>query len=141
MVKVDGYQIPDDYYVWKKTHTWAKIEGDLVKVGLTDVGAKAAGKIILIRIRPKGTKVAQGKPIAVAESAKWVGKIESPVSGEIVEVNEEVAKNPGLISEDPYGKGWIVVIKPSNLKEDLKKLIKGSEAAEWYKEEIERLLG
>ncbi|HDI75247.1 MAG: glycine cleavage system protein H [Thermoprotei archaeon] len=142
MVRVNGYYVPDDYYVWKKGHTWAKIEENgLVRVGITDVGAKAAGKIILIKIKPKGSKVVQGKPLAMAESAKWVGKVESPVSGTIEEVNENVVRNPSLLSTDPYGDGWIALIRPSNLSEDLKKLVKGSDIAGWYKEEIERLLG
>ena len=76
------------------------------------------------------------------ETAKWVGPIESPVSGVIDEVNEELKERPTLINDDPYGRGWIALLRPSNIDEDLKRLIKGGtqEAIEWYKSEIKSRL-
>jgi len=139
LVNVEGFELPDDLYYWQKGLTWAKLEPDgRVRVGLTDLGQRIAGKILTVRIRAKGAKIMQGKPIATIETAKWVGPLESPISGVIEEVNEELKSNPGLLNEDPYGRGWLAVLKPSNLDEELKKLIKGgtSEAVEWYKNEI-----
>jgi len=75
------------------------------------------------------------------ESGKWVGPLKVPVSGEITEINQEVVKTPSIINSDPYGRGWVAVIKPSNLKEELKDLIKGDdrEALEaWLRDEKER---
>ncbi|MEM4856277.1 MAG: glycine cleavage system protein H, partial [Sulfolobales archaeon] len=77
--------------------------------------------------------------LGVLESAKWVGPIESPVSGEVVEVNEQLRKQAKLLMSNPYDDAWVAVIKPSNLEADLANLLKGSDpsAVEWYKKEIE----
>jgi len=140
MVKVEEFELKEDLYYWRKGHTWAKIESnDRVRVGMDDVGVKSAGEIVFVRLKPKGAKVKQGDALGVLESAKWVGPIESPVSGEIVEVNEQLRKQPKLLMSSPYGDGWIAVIKPSNLEVDITNLLKGSDpqAIEWYKKEIE----
>lgn len=139
MVKVEEFELKDDLYYWRKGLTWAKVEApDKVRVGMSDVGVKAAGQIVFIRLKPKGAKVKQGEALGILESAKWVGPIESPVSGEILEVNEQLKKQPKIVMSSPYEDGWIAVIKPSNLEGDLKNLIKGSdpEAIEWYRKEI-----
>lgn len=143
MARVDSFELKEDLYYWPRNLTWAKIESlNRVRIGLSDVGARAAGEIVFIRFRPIGTTVKQGQPTAVIESAKWVGPVESPVSGKIIEVNNELRKNPKLIMNDPYGAGWIAVVEPSNLEEDLKNLIKGSDpqAVEWYREQIAKLI-
>ncbi|RLF12265.1 MAG: glycine cleavage system protein H [Thermoprotei archaeon] len=143
MVNVEGFELPDDLYYWQRGLTWAKLEPDgNVRVGLTDLGQKIAGKILTVRTRAKGAKIVQGKAIATIETAKWVGPLESPISGTIVEVNMELRSNPSLLNEDPYGKGWIALLAPSNLEEELKKLIKGGtqEAVEWYKSEVKNRL-
>lgn len=143
MVKVDSFELREDLYYWPRNLSWAKIEApNRVRIGFSDVAAKAAGEIVFVRFRPVGTVVRQGQPVAVVESAKWVGPVESPVSGKIVEVNEVLKRNPRLIVEDSYGNGWIAVVEPVNLEEDLKNLIKGSDpkAVEWYKEQIARLI-
>uniref|UniRef100_A0A7C5XI74 Glycine cleavage system protein H n=1 Tax=Ignisphaera aggregans TaxID=334771 RepID=A0A7C5XI74_9CREN len=143
MTKVDSFELKEELYYWPRNLSWAKIESsNRVRVGLSDVGAKAAGEIVFIRFRPIGTIVRQGQPIAVIESAKWVGPIESPVTGKIIEVNNELRKNPKMIMNDPYGSGWVAVIEPSNLDEDLKNLLKGSDpqTVEWYKEQIAKLI-
>ncbi|MCS7139135.1 MAG: glycine cleavage system protein H [Candidatus Nezhaarchaeota archaeon] len=139
MVKVGEFELPDELYYWRKGLTWAKLEPDgRIRVGLTDLGQRIAGKILTVRIRAKGAKVMQGRPIATIETAKWVGPLESPISGIIDEVNEELKSNPALLNEDPYGKGWIAILKPLNVDEELKSLVKGGtpEAIEWYKAEI-----
>ena len=143
MVNVEGFELPDDLYYWRRGLTWAKIEPDgRVRVGLTDLGQRIAGKILTVRIRAKGAKIAQGRPIATIETAKWVGPLESPVSGVVDEVNEELKANPSLLNEDPYGRGWLAVLKPENLNADLKNLVKGGtpEAIEWYRSEIKSRL-
>jgi len=139
VVKVGEFELKEDLYYWRKGLTWAKVESpERVRVGLSDVGARAAGQIVFIRLRPKGTKVKQGEALGILESAKWVGPIESPVSGEVIEVNEQLRKNPKLVSQSPYGDGWVAVLKPSSLEVDLKNLIKGSDpdAVSWYEKEI-----
>lgn len=143
MTRVDSFELKEELYYWSRGLSWARVEApNRVRIGLSDVGARAAGEIVFVRLRPVGTVVRQGQPTAVIESAKWVGPVESPVSGKIVEVNGELRKNPKLIMGDPYGAGWIAVIEPSNLDEDLKNLIRGSDpqAVEWYRSQIARLI-
>jgi glycine cleavage system H protein len=96
------------------------------------------GKIVFFLTRPIGAKVEQGKPIGTIETAKWVGPIKSPVTGTISAVNEEARKNPVIIHEDPYGKGWLVTIKPEKFEEEAKLLLYGNKAIDWYRGDIER---
>ncbi|MCS7111657.1 MAG: glycine cleavage system protein H [Ignisphaera sp.] len=143
MAKIDSFELKEELYYWPRNLSWARVEApNRVRVGLSDVGVRAAGEIVFIRFKPVGIAVKQGQPVAVVESAKWVGPVESPVSGKIVEVNGELRKNPKLIMSDPYGVGWIAVVEPSNLSDDIRNLIKGSDpqAVEWYREQIARLI-
>jgi len=114
------------------------VDHDGIRVGITDFGQQLAGKILFVKIRPEGTRVAFGRPVATIESAKWVGRVASPVTGTITEVNAELESNPGLINESPYDKGWLVKIKPENLSKDLTKLLTGDEAMKALKREIEK---
>ena len=136
MVEVEGYKLPDDL-LYSKDHMWAKMEGELVRVGLTDYGQHIAGKIVFSRMRPKGT-VAQGKPVGTIETAKWVGALKSPVTGEITEANPDLKSQPKLINEDPYEKGWLVAVKTAQLDADKANLMTAAQAAEWLKEEISK---
>ncbi|MDH5362639.1 MAG: glycine cleavage system protein H, partial [Aigarchaeota archaeon] len=72
------------------------------------------------------------------ETAKWVGALKSPVTGEITEANPDLKSQPKLINEDPYGKGWLVTVKPAQLGTDKENLIAASQAAEWLKEVISK---
>lgn len=136
LVKVDGYELREGLYYWPKGLTWAKVEPDgKVRVGLTDLGQGIAKRIRSVRIRPKGKTVDQGKAVATMETTKWVGPIESPISGAIEEVNETLKRKPTLINEDPYGEGWIALLKPTK-PEELETLIHGEIIVRWYKREI-----
>lgn len=136
MVNVDGYELREGLYYWPKGLTWAKVEPDRrVRVGLTDLGQGIAKKIRSVRIRPKGKIVDQGKTVATIETIKWVGPIESPISGTIEEINEALSKKPTLINEDPYSEGWIALLKPTK-PEELETLIHGEITVSWYKREI-----
>lgn len=136
MVNVDGYELREGLYYWPKGLTWAKVDPDRrVRVGLTDLGQGIAKKIRSIHIRPKGKTVDQGKPVATIETTKWVGPIESPISGTIEEVNEMLRRKPTLVNDDPYGEGWIALLKPTKPQE-LETLIHGEISVKWYKREI-----
>jgi len=137
MVKVDGYELKEDLYYWSKGITWAKTEPDgRVRVGFTDLAQRLAGKIRFVRIKPKGVTVVQGKGVATIETGKWVGPMESPVSGTIDEINEALRTKPTLVNEDPYGGGWVAILKPSK-PEEMESLVHGEAVFEWYKKEIE----
>ncbi len=140
MVKVDKYDLPEDLY-YQKDHSWMKIEGDKIRVGIDDFGQQAAGKILFVRLRAPGKQVKQDKSIGSIESGKWVGSIKSPVNGTIVEVNEKLKNDPGLLNTAPYTDGWMAVIEPSSLEEDKSALITGTDnITKWIKQEIQERL-
>lgn len=141
MVKLfDKYEFPEGLY-YSKDLLWLKIEGDVVRIGVTDLAQQAAGPIVYVRLMPKGKTVEAGKPIATIETGKWVGPLKSPVSGTIVEINEALKSQPKLLNEDPYGKGWLALIKPSKLEEELKNLFsKIEDMIPWLQEEIPKLI-
>ncbi len=141
MVKLfDKYEFPEGLY-YSKDHLWLKIEGDLVRVGVTDLVQQAAGPIVYVRLMPKGKVVEAGKPIGTIETGKWVGPLKSPVSGTIVELNEALKSQPKLLNEDPYGKGWLALIKPSKLEDELKGLFsKVEDMIPWLQEEIPKII-
>ena len=139
MPRVGKYWLSLDLYYWPKdtAHTWAKVEPEnMVSVGVDDFAQKQAGELLFIRLFPAGKEVKQGQRFGTLETAKWVGPLLSPVSGKIAQVNEEVLKKPKLVNEDPYGKGWMVIINPTNLEEDLTRLVKGDQAVDWLKKDI-----
>ena len=139
MPRIGKYWLPLDlnYAPFEKAHTWAKVEPEnTVRVGADDFAQKQAGELLYIRLFPAGKEIKQGELFGTLETAKWVGQLFSPVSGKIEEVNEDVVDQPKLVNEDPYGKGWMVIIDPTNLEEDLTRLVKGDQAVEWLKKDI-----
>jgi glycine cleavage system H protein len=137
MVMMNGNHFPEELY-YHRDHMWARFENGKVRVGYNDWAQEAAGKILNLNTKKAGRSVKAGKTLGTVESGKWVGPLKSPVSGNILELNEEVLKNPSLINEDPYGKGWVAVIDPSNPETEIENLVKGSEQESmetWLKEE------
>jgi glycine cleavage system H protein len=136
MAVIEGYNMPDELY-YHNDDTWVKKEEDgNVRIGMTDFYQKMAGDTTYVDLPFEGDEVSQGETCGKIQSAKWVGKFVSPISGEIVETNQDLEDDPTLINKDPYGKGWIVVIKPSNLDEELNTLIYGDKVEAWLKEKI-----
>ncbi len=137
-MKIGNYELPDDLYYYEE-HTWVKPEGDLVRVGLDTIGLALAGKIVFIRVK-KGKVVEQGKNFGTAEAGKGVIPLRAPISGEITEANPQVDKrNVDALNNAPYGAGWIVLMKPSNLDADLKTLKHGDAIAPWAEDEIKKI--
>jgi len=136
LVKVDGFELREGLYYWPRGLTWAEVEpGGRVKVGVTDLAQSMATEICFVDIEPKGRTVDQGEAVATIEAMKWVGPVESPISGTIEAVNESLRRKPTLINEDPYGEGWVALLKPTKL-EELETLIHGEITIRWYKREI-----
>ncbi len=131
---------PELFY--SKDHVWAKTETDgTVKVGFDDIISKGAHEIFYLKLSPKGTNVKQKQKLGVIESRKYTGPIPSPISGEVLAVNEQVVKlGAEGFMEDPYGKGWLFIMKPSNLEGELKTLMHDEPASEWFKKEAEPLV-
>lgn len=134
MAVVNGCNIPEDLLydvdVEANAFTWCKDNGDgTCTVGLTSVASAMAGRLVAYTPKKPGKSVERRKSVATIESGKWVGPVPSPISGEVVEINDAVKSNPSLANDDPYGAGWIAKIKPSNPAE-ISSLLKGTEAAE-----------
>ena len=123
--------VPNNLF-YAKTHEWARKEGNKVYVGITDHAQHEITDIVHVELPEVGKKFDKEQPCAVVESVKSAFDIYSPVSGTIVEVNEELLSAPELINQDPYGKGYFFVLEASN-EEDFKVLMN----AEQYTKSIE----
>lgn len=132
MVKVEGYEVPEGLY-YTKEFEWLKVEGDKVRVGVTDYAQKQLREIVYAELPSLGTTTKQNEPYGTVESVKAVSDLVAPVSGTIEEVNTEVQSKPELLNEDPYVKGWLMIMKPSNLKAELTNLMNFNQAVEWHK--------
>ena len=131
-MEIQGYNMPDELY-FHEENSWAKVESDgTVRVGMDDFYQKQAGDTTYIDLPFEGDTVSQGETCGKIQSSKWVGKLVSPISGEIVEVNSELENDCRLINKDSYSSGWIMRIKPSNLEEELKKLAHGPETVKKF---------
>jgi glycine cleavage system H protein len=110
---------PEDL-AYTKEHEWAKdLGGGRVRVGITDYAQDALGDVVYVDIPEVGTEVQSGQPFGEVESTKSVSDIYSPVGGTVVERNEALADRPGLVNNDPYGDGWMVVIETEASLADL----------------------
>jgi glycine cleavage system H protein len=99
---------------YTREHEWAKQEGDRVRVGITAYAQEQLGDVVFVELPKVGTKVTASKNFGVVESVKAVSDLFAPVSGEVVEVNAELGQKPETVNQDPYGKGWMLVVKPSS---------------------------
>ena len=104
--------IPPDLK-YTKEHEWARIEGDRARVGITHFAQEQLGDVVFVELPKVGTRVTALKTFGVVESVKAVSDLYAPLSGEIVEINAELPKKPELVNQDPYGQGWMLVIKLS----------------------------
>jgi len=120
-----------DYLLYTESHEWIKREGDNVRVGITDHSQSELTDVVYVEL-PKMNRQANAKEaIAVVESVKAASDIYAPIKGTVAEVNKALEADPGLINREPYGQGWIFILKLDNA-DDLKQL-KGPEA---YKKQI-----
>lgn len=135
-----GCHLPDDRTYDIAGDLWVRIEGDLARIGMTDVAQTRMGKMVSILFKAPGRRVRAGGSVATVESAKWVGPIHTPFDGEIVEPNQEAFDADVLIANrDPYDLGWITVIRPDNLDAPHTPLVAGEEATAAYMERIDEL--
>ena len=140
MVKVGDYEVPEELYYTDK-HTWAKIEGDLVRIGVSAIGVALAGKIIFIRVKKVGKEIKAGKNLGTAEAGKGVIPLVAPISGEIIETNSKAGgREVKALNEDPYGEGWLAILKPTGDKDaELNALKHGDSVKPWAEEEIKQI--
>lgn len=115
MKELDELKLPEDL-MYTKDHEWAKVEGDVVLVGITDYAQDQLGDIVFVEMPEEGDSFDAGDEFGTLESVKAVSELYLPIAGEIVEANEELDDSPELINQDPY-EGWIVKVKPANMAE------------------------
>ena len=137
MATIKGYDMPDELY-YHEEHSWARVEGNRVTVGMDDMFQKEAGDIVFVDLPEEEDEVEQGEVCGKIQSRKWIGKLCAPVSGEIVEINEDLEDDTSLVNQDPYGKGWILVIEATDLENDLSNLMHGDSLLPFIDQEIKR---
>lgn len=115
---------------YSKTHEWARKDEDLYTVGITDHAQTMLGDLVYVELPEPESSLESGQECAVVESVKAAADIYSPISGEVVEINEALLEHPQLINEDPYGKGWLFRVRP--FENDVSRLLN----AEQYTKQV-----
>ena len=102
---------------YTREHEWAKLEGDRARIGITAFAQEQLGDVVFVELPKVGAKVSAMKPFGVVESVKAVSDLFAPVSGEVVEINAGLTKKPETVNSDPYGQGWMILVKMSSPKD------------------------
>jgi glycine cleavage system H protein len=118
---------------YSEEHEWVKIEGEKFRVGITDFAQSELGDIVFVELPEVGDEVAANEPFGSVESVKTVSELYAPVSGKVLEINEDLNDSPEFVNESPYEKAWMVVIEPSDLSE-VDNLMTADEYEEMIKE-------
>jgi glycine cleavage system H protein len=118
-----------DNLLYNRDYSWIKIEDETATLGVIKPAADKVKEFVFAKLPKKGEKLSRGDTYATLEALKWSGQLSTPLSGEVVEVNEKVFDQPSLINQDPYGKGWIAKIKLEN-PEEKKELLTADELKE-----------
>ena len=133
MPNVKGCNLPDDLLYDVENHIWFKELGDgTVRVGMTTVATAMAGKLVAFTPKGVGKDVKAGKSCATVESGKWVGPAKVAAAGQVVAVNEALVVNPSTANSDPYGEGWLIVLKPEAWDSVKPSLVPGAQVAGPY---------
>jgi glycine cleavage system H protein len=136
MAKYQRFNLPDELYYHPEDHLWARLEGDLVRIGLDDLAQSSAQAISHVRFKPAGRPTPQNRPFGTMEAGKYVGLLRLPVGGKVIEANEALLSDAGLANRDPYGEGWMVLVEPDNLANDLTLLVHGDGLQAWLEQSV-----
>jgi glycine cleavage system H protein len=130
MASVKNCNLPDDLHYNVENNVWVRKEPDgTVTVGMTAYACALAGEVVAYTPKKVGRTVDLNKSCATVESGKWVGPVKTPIAGGVTAVNDAVSAKPGTINKDPYGEGWLVKLKPSNLDAEIGALVTGAAIA------------
>lgn len=102
---------------YTKEHEWIRVEGDIAYVGITDYAQEQLGDVVFVDIPTVGEALEAGETFGSIEVVKTISDLFLPVSGEVIEQNETLEENPELVNKDPYGDGWLIKMKPSDVKD------------------------
>lgn len=105
-------EFPEEFK-YTEEHEWVLLEGEIVTIGITDFAQDQLGDVVFVELPAVGTMVEAGKPFGVVESVKAVSDVYAPISGEVVEINEELPDTPELINTSPYEDAWMIKIRPT----------------------------
>jgi glycine cleavage system H protein len=133
VLKVADFEVPAGLY-YTKEHEWMKVEEGRCRVGITDYAQKSLHEVVYVDLPDVGKALTQKVSFGTVESVKAVSELYSPVSGEVGERNEKLVNSPELVNQEPYGGGWIVVVKPSRLQDELKALLNAERYGEFLQE-------
>ncbi len=126
---------PDDL-LYSREHAWIRVDGNIATIGITDYGQDKLGEVLSIKIPTTDSSVEQDEPFGVIESEKAVVELISPISGDIINVNEDLIDDVGIINSDPYDTGWMITVEMSDISE-LDNLFDSFEYADYVDEDEE----
>jgi glycine cleavage system H protein len=132
-MKINGYDIPDNL-LYNKDYSWIKQEGDIATIGVIEPLAKKVKEFVFINLPEKGKKLKRDEEYLSLEAVKWSGHLSSPLTGEVIDVNQDLFDEPAKINNNPY-KEWIMKIKISD-KNELDNLSDANKISDWIKEKI-----
>ncbi len=132
-MKVEDYEVREGLY-YSKDHEWIKIEDSFCRVGISDYAQRALHEVVFVELPDIGRGVSKSDSLGTLESVKAVAEVYSLISGEVTEVNKTLRETPELINNSPYDDGWMVVIKPLKLDEELKDLMDAAAYCKYIKE-------
>jgi glycine cleavage system H protein len=131
---VEGRQVQAELK-YTKEHEWVRVEGERCRIGITDYAQNSLHEVVYADLPKVGRELSKGESFGTVESVKAVSEVYSPVSGQVLETNQKLVDTPELVNQQPYGEGWLILIKPSKLGEELSSLMSAKE----YGELLERL--
>lgn len=118
---------------YSEEHEWVKVEGEKARVGITDFAQSELGDIVFVELPEVGDEITVNEPFGSVESVKTVSELYAPISGKVVEINEDLNDSPEFVNESPYEKAWMIVIEPSDSSE-VEKLMTAEQYEEMTKE-------
>jgi glycine cleavage system H protein len=131
---VEGKEVPTELR-YTKEHEWVRVEGDRCRIGITNYAQNSLHEVVYADLPKVGRALRKGESFGTVESVKAVSEVYSPMSGEVLETNQKLVDAPELVNQQPYGEGWLIMMKPSKLGEELNSLMSAKE----YGELLERL--
>jgi glycine cleavage system H protein len=131
-MRVNDIEIPERLY-YSKEHEWVKLKGKEAVVGITDYAQKQLHDIVYVETPKVGTNIKQFQTMGTVESVKSTSEIFTPVTGNVIKINGELAESPELLNQDPYGKGWLARIALKDFDSDVKKLLTAQQYADYVK--------
>jgi glycine cleavage system H protein len=129
---VEGKEIPPELK-YTKEHEWVRVEGNYCRIGITDYAQNSLHEVVYADLPKVGRELGKDESFGTVESVKAVSEIYSPMSGEVLETNQKLVDAPELVNQQPYREGWLILMKPSRLGEELGSLMSAKEYGELLK--------